>query len=152
MRITEAIKYRSRVPASACLATLGRIGWHVPVCYGWRFWTDRQRREIDLSEIPTHVVKKLIRRNVAIAIRQQSMLNDDIRDTSGLWLETIRAVICGMDKEIGAMAKSAAIGTQWTQAHVAKAGYATGDTKCRLCNQDEGTLLHRFAADGALFS
>ena len=28
-------------PARACIATLGRIGWDVPVRNGWKIWIDR---------------------------------------------------------------------------------------------------------------
>ena len=78
------------------------------------------------------------------------MLNEGINDNSGVWLQPLRAAVFTQDREKGAMTRSAAIGTQWTQSRVALAGYATSkeDDKCRLCESATGTLRHRFARDG----
>ena len=55
----------------------------------------------------------------------------------------------GKDKVLGAMARSAAVGTQWTQQRVEQAGYAdTGDNLCKLCDKEVGTLWHRVSREG----
>ena len=82
------------------------------------------------------------------------MLNESAKDKSGVWLQPLRAAVFSEDREKGAMTRSAAIGTQWTQNIVAQAGYASSkeDDKCRMCESAVGTLDHRFAANAALFS
>ena len=67
-------------------------------------------------------LKKITHRDVAITSWKQSMLNEVTNDDSGIWLEPLRAVVMGKDKELGAMARSAAIATQWTQDRVVMAG------------------------------
>ena len=71
------------------------------------------------------------------------------REESGIWLEPTRSVVLGKDRAIGAMARSVAVRTQWTQDRTAKAGYADeNDTECRLCGVAEGTKAHRNSANG----
>ena len=52
------------------------------------------------------------------------MLNEQVNDQSGIWLEPLRAAVFSKDREKGGMICSAASGTQWTQDRVAQAGYA----------------------------
>ena len=79
----------------------------------------------------------------------QSTVGEEAGTNTGLWLEPTRAVVCGKDMVVGAMARSAAIGTQWTQSRVAAAGYADkDDNKCKLCNAAEGTIEHRQSHEG----
>ena len=88
------------------------------------------------------MLKKLIHRDFAITNWKESMLNDAAGDHSGIWLEPLRAVVLGKERELGGMTRSAACGTQWTQDRVAKAGYADkSDSKCRRCSAAEGTRL-----------
>ena len=120
-------------PASGCIATLGRIGWDVPMTNGWKIWYDSRGREIDLTEISPHALKQIIHKDVTIVNWKQSILNEVVSDDSGIWLEPLRSVVLGKDTELCAMARSAAISTQWTQDRVANAGYAPkDDNKCRL--------------------
>ena len=139
-----------RGPASACIATIGRIGWDVPQMEGWKKWIDRDGRVIDLTVVSPHSLKKLLHRDIAKAYWAKSMLNEKAMDSSGIWLEPLRSAVFISDKEKGAMTRSAAIGIQWTQDRVAEAGYASdkADNKCRLCNQAVGSLKHRFDSDG----
>ena len=111
-----------RGPASACIVTLGRIGWDISLSNGWRVWIDRSGNEIDLADLPIHSLKKTLHRDIAIALCTQSIYNQEIQDDLGLWLEPTRSVVLGKDKLIGAMARSAAIGTQYTQQRVEQAG------------------------------
>ena len=46
--------------ASACIATLGRIGWDIHISTAWRVWIDRNGIEIDLAEMPIHSLKKIL--------------------------------------------------------------------------------------------
>ena len=41
-----------RGPASACIVTLGRIGWDIGLSNGWRVWIGRSGNEIDLADLP----------------------------------------------------------------------------------------------------
>ena len=80
-------------------------------------------------------------------------MNDSCRDNEGIWLEPLRHAVLrgtGENRLIGAMTRSAAIGNQCTQDRVANAGYAKSkdDNLCRACNQDVGTLQHRFCKNG----
>ena len=135
--------------ANACIVTQGRIGWKIDISNAWRVWTDRDGVEHDLAHTTHHGLKQILRRDIAILLWTQSTLNEKANDNQGLWLEPTRAVVFGKDKLLGAMARSAAIGTQWTQDRVVQAGYANeGDSLCRLCNTEEGTLLHRVNKDG----
>ena len=146
MKIWDSIKG----PASACIATLGRIGWDIHLSNAWRIWIDRDGDEIDLAFFPIHSLKKKLHKDIAVMLWTQSTLYQDSRDQIGdhsdlgLWLEPTRAVVLGKDKRIGAMARSVAIGTQWSQSRIEQAGHAEiGDNKCRLCNEAPGTLNHR---------
>ena len=38
-------------PASACIATLGRIGWECSINEGWKYWMDREGNKVDLTII-----------------------------------------------------------------------------------------------------
>ena len=121
-----------RGPANACIVTLGRIGWDIHISNAWRVWIDRNDIEHDLAVETHHNLKQLIRRDIAVMLWTQSTLNDKIMDNQGLWLEPTRAVALGKDKLLGAMARSVAVGTQWTQDRVEQAGYVDeGDTLCR---------------------
>ena len=137
-------------PASACIATLGRIGWDVPQAFGWKQWIDREGVTIDLTVTCPYSLKKSLHRDIARQYWSVSMLNEQISDRSGVWLEPLRSAIFTAEKQKGAMTRSAAIGTQWTQSRVAEAGYATSkeDVQCKLCHDANGTLEHRFASDG----
>ena len=117
---------------------------------GWKNWIDREGRHVDLTRISPHSLKKLLHRDITRQYWSMSMLNEQINDNSGVWLQPLRAAVFSQDREKGAMTRSAAIGTQWTQSRVAHAGYASSreDDKCRLCESACGTLKHRFAADG----
>ena len=144
-----------RGPASACIATLGRIGWDIHISNAWRVWIDRDGNEIDLASFHLYILNKVLHRDIAVMLWSQSTLNHEINDkvgdlsALGLWLEPTRSVVLGKDKQLGAMARSVAIGTQWSQSRVEQAGYAdAGDNKCRLCNAEVGTLLHRVDKDG----
>ena len=142
-------------PASACMATLGRIGWDVHLSNPWRIWIDRYGDEIDLAVFPIHSLKRRLHKDIQMWLWTQSTLYCDVRDKIGdhcdlgLWLDPTRSVIMGKDKLLGGMARSVAIGTQWTQSRLEQAGYAEdGDNKCRLCHEEVGTLLHRVGKDG----
>ena len=133
--------------ASACIATLGRIGWDVPQMGGWKTWIDREGRQIDPTQISPYSFKKLLHRDIAKQYWTTSMFNELAKDNTGVWLQPLRAAVFSDDREKGAMTRSAAIGTQWTQSSVAQAGYASSkeDDKCRLCESATGTLEHRFS-------
>ena len=61
----------------------------------------------------------------------------------------MRAVVLGKDAWVGAMARSVAINTQWTQQRMAIAGLVEhADDKCKLCNDAVGDLEHRNGLDG----
>ena len=47
-----------RGPASACIATLGRIGWDIGITNSWRIWIDRNGDDVDLAAIHHHSLKK----------------------------------------------------------------------------------------------
>ena len=69
-----------RGPASACIATLGRIGWDVHISNAWRVWMDRNGYEIDLAETPIHSLKQHLVRDIATALWTQSAFNQGIQD------------------------------------------------------------------------
>ena len=109
---------------------------------GWKIWIDRERRSVDLTQLSPHSLKKILHRDITKQYWAKSMLNEQICDDSGVWLQPLRAAVFSKDREKGAMTRSAAIGTQWTQARVAQAGYALSkdDDKCRLCEAATGFM------------
>ena len=73
----------------------------------------------DLETTPPYRLKKLLPRDIAVVLCNHSTVGEETMSNTGLWLEPTRAVVCSKDKIVGAMTRSAAIGTQWTQDRVA---------------------------------
>ena len=99
-----------RGPASACIVSLGRIGWDIHPANSWRVWIDRSGNEIDLCKTCPHAIRKTLHRDIAISLWTQSTHNQEVQDELGLWLEPTRAVVMGKDRQLGAAARSVAVG------------------------------------------
>ena len=134
-------------PASACAATIFRIGWSAAGDDGWKRWRGRDGTEYDLMAVNPHDLKQAMCKDIQTSLWAASSIcatNSDSKEGDRPWLAPMREEVFGKDKQVGAMVRSVAINTQWTQDRIAEAGYVEADDdKCKLCNEEKGTLLHR---------
>ena len=90
-----------------------------------------------------------IREDIEKLFWHQSSVREQTSDESSIWLQPLKSAIFNSHQGIGAMSRSVAINTQWTQQRVANAGYAdSDDNRCRLCEQAVGKVEDRHSYIG----